>query len=156
KDHIVSPIQTLIVRGEPPMDPVKLVLGPGTRVYGTATRTGNQSGPSGTMRLLWRDAESYAKLPADQLLPNPKAESRPLVYGLALDAPGNSDGQFEFYVPPGKYALSSMYRANAVPIVVTDQKEIKVDFQSTDSRPGLDAAASRPQPAPAQLVELSG
>ncbi len=159
---IVSPIQTCLALADSPREPLLLTLGPGTRIYGTATRTLNrtQSVPAARtfMRLLWQDAESYAKLPANQWLPGAKDDSPPLTLSLVQDAQTDADGQFEFFMPPGKYSLSAVtYGGDPVAIEVTDQKELKVDFHSTGLPPGLaDAVANRPQPDLAKLIELSG
>jgi hypothetical protein len=152
-DRIVSPIQTLIVRGDPPTERLTLTLGSGTRVYGTAPLAGN-----GRMRLLWRDAESYSKLPADQRLPNRTGDSSPLVLSLALDALIVSQGQFQFYVPPGKYTLSAAISGgNPIPIEVTDQKELRVDYRSSGLPPGAGGGiANRPQQPQPELIDLAG
>ncbi len=141
-DRIVSPAERLI-----------LTLGSGTRVYGTAPLAGN-----GRMRLLWRDAESYSRLPADQRLPNRTGDSTPLVLSLALDALIVSQGQFQFYVPPGKYALSAATSGgNSVPVEVTDQKELRVDYRSTGLPPGAATGlANRPQQPQPELIDLAG
>src|SRR5213075_1338609 len=72
KDSIVSPILMRVVGGESPAEEFSLKLGPGTRITGVTTPARSSSQ---MMELVWRDRESYAKLPAEQRLPNREGQT---------------------------------------------------------------------------------
>jgi hypothetical protein len=99
KDNIVSPIQVRVVGNGPPAEEPTFRLGPATRIHGIATRSnGRQVTPVGsaTMELAWRDAESYAKLPIEQRLPNPEGKMVEIVAELRRLVLTDQDGKFEF------------------------------------------------------------
>jgi hypothetical protein len=171
KDSLVSPIQMRVVGGESLADELSFTLGPGTRVHGRVTRVQNRTQvsvlPSAPMDLAWRDAESYAKLPREQRLPNPENKTVEIAPALIQTVWTDGEGEFEFYVPPGRYVLSAKgYGGEPKTVEVTDQAEIKADFDASGAPPALARAAANPQlqpvrrpfdrPPAANVIDLTG
>ena len=103
-----SPINRLILRSGQPTEPVKLVLQPATRIHGTLISSADGK-PLGDRFVSLRsdDGLYYHKLPKEQQLPNPlddRTSLSPALYQSMRSAP---QGEFEFFVGPGSFSLSS-------------------------------------------------
>jgi hypothetical protein len=114
KGHDVSNVASRVILKGRAVEPVDLVLEPGTRLYGVFT-AGKQRRPvaSATVYLVNPDPGNYAKLPdAQKLAPStgPNSPQLNLVHPARTDA----QGAFEFFVPPGRY-----YFTGTLPGVVT-------------------------------------
>jgi hypothetical protein len=162
KESMISPFQMRVVGSKSPTEEISFTLGPGTRIHGVATRGANRNpvsfGPSTMMELAWRDAESYAKLPIGQRLPNPESKTVEIAPALMQYAMTNREGGYEFYVPPGKYTLSSKTSGGKpTTIEVTDQAEIKADFDASGANPPVVAAPANRQPqGEIKVIDLAG
>ncbi|HEX4070880.1 MAG TPA: thioredoxin family protein, partial [Planctomycetaceae bacterium] len=135
-DKTVSAIQRRIVRAGVPVEPLKFVIEPGTRVHGRVVRAKDKSPLSGVyVGLQLKLTNEYYKLPKDQQLPNPGNSRRGIFSNIYRGMPSGPDGQFEFYVAPGQYVaqLNTLWRTDPVNIDVTGQQEIAVEL--VDNRP---------------------
>ena len=84
------------------MDPVHLILQPAARVHGRLI-IGKRRLPIARQRfyMIQRDEDSYAKLPADERLPqfDRITANIPILRGT------DADGRYEFSAAPGRYVL---------------------------------------------------
>lgn len=118
--------QTMVVRQQP-VQGLKFVLGPATRIRGKLTK-GRQQDPWGdqTISLTQFDQTSHDNLPANERLPDPpgvKKQLRPAVVSFGY---ADAQGQFEFFVGPGEFSISGPPGAGGSQLTVTDQAEIEV------------------------------
>jgi 5-hydroxyisourate hydrolase-like protein (transthyretin family) len=135
-DKTVSAMLRRIVRAGAPVEPLKFVLEPATRVHGRVVRAKDKSPLSRVyVGLQLKMINEYYKLPKDQQLPNPGNSRRGIFANIYRGMPSGSDGQFEFYVAPGQYIvqLNTLWRADPIQIDVTHQKDLVVDL--VDNRP---------------------
>ena len=89
-----------------PVEPLKFVLEPATRVHGRVVRAKDKSPLSAVyVGLQVKMTNEYYKLPKEQQLPNPSNSHRGIFGNIYHRMQSGPDGQFEFYVAPGQYTL---------------------------------------------------
>jgi hypothetical protein len=121
------------------VEPLKLVLQQPRRIHGTLTGSDGAPIPNQHLSLIWSDDESYAKLPAEEQLPNSKDDPSPIVLSIWTNGRTDEKGRFEFLVAPARYyvvapdkmnlAHSASGVAPELPVVnATDQAEVKIDL----------------------------
>ena len=134
-----APYQTRVVRADRPVEPIKLVLQPARRLYGTLTG-GAEKKPLAQqyLQIYWRDEQSHSKLPPEDRLPNPSNDPTPIVLGIFNHVRTDDQGRFEFPVPPGEvlHRHAEQHQRNprqwrficACQADVTDQPETRADM----------------------------
>jgi hypothetical protein len=136
RDKEVAVMQRRIVRAGVPVEPLTFVLEQGTRVHGRVLRAKDKSPVSGVIvGLQPQMTNEYYKLPKEQQLANPRNSRRGIFANIYQSVLSRPDGQFEFYVAPGKYVvqLNTMWRTTPTQIDVAHQKDVAVDL--VDNRP---------------------
>ncbi len=101
-DGFASPIVARVARMASPAEPVHLILKPAVRVHGQIT-AGKDRLPLANERffVIQRDEGNYAKLPADERLPQVSQIAANIHVSWTTDA----DGRFTFFAAPGRYVL---------------------------------------------------
>jgi hypothetical protein len=135
---------TRVVVADRPLAPLKIVLQPARRIYGTLTR-GPEKRPAANepVTLYWLDDQSYNKLPPEERLPNPSNDSAPIALKVSSHVQTDGQGRFEFLVAPGRYYLLSPEKMRRLSLLeadlsvlpqvdVTDQAEARIDVHSDD------------------------
>lgn len=120
-----SPAKAIVIGHESP-PPIELVLGPAIRVFGTDPDFRR-------VRLDQSPDFAYENLPREQLLPLRLGElvGRP---NVERTAETDADGNFEFFVGPGHYALFGPRdtRPDSIPtFTLSDQKELRVSLRDS-------------------------
>lgn len=125
-----SGFEKRVIRSGMPVDPIKLVLKPGTRVSGRLTR-GQANSPVAQQTIALRLGfdNDYEKLPDQQKLPRPEGRRRRIGPLWVEETRTDAEGRFEFLVAPGSYLLTFRHE----PLEVKDQKALVVDV--VDRRP---------------------
>ena len=145
---------------EPPADEVSSQLA--TRGQGSWPRpaqvTPSQTAPlqPNTLRFTWRDAESYAKLPAEQRFPNRNNDSRMLAPSFQIWPNIDPQGKFECYAPAGRFQLAAPPYAGEQSVEITGPTEMEVNFTAGRFTPQAGAVPAQPRVTEAKFVELSG
>jgi hypothetical protein len=137
KDRDASAAQTRMIRKQYGVEPIQLVLQNGTRVHGRITLGPDRAPASGDLHVSFslRDDAGYEKLPPGRQFPHLESgrrHIRPTVHDqVSVDA----EGQFEFYVGPGKHDLT-WWRPASGPIdrkfVVENEKEIELHLHANE------------------------
>jgi hypothetical protein len=118
------------------VEPVHLILKPAARVHGQIT-AGEGRLPVANERILLiqQDEDNYAKLPADERLP----QVRQFAANIRIDQTTDAEGRFAFSAAPGRYVLvpggRSFVRTGADPDdVETLLKNGAKEFQVKDEK----------------------
>jgi hypothetical protein len=142
--RFVSPRRTCVVRAAMPIEPLKLVVQPGARVYGRWTlESGNRPVAGQDLALYeWVINDDYHSLPKEARIPNPKVVRKSLLPKLIRRPRTDDQGRFEFFVAPGVYYLAAAYFNGSVPygtravgrdntvFEIKDQKEFEINLRS--------------------------
>jgi hypothetical protein len=122
-DKTIAPLQKLVIRVGEPVQPLSFVIAPATRVHGRIVRAKDKSPAPKRIVFVQTKDLGYDSLPASQRFARPRnLPGGPL---LSKHTSTDANGQFEFFLAPGKYVLSW---DPVVQLDVTNQKEIVVDL----------------------------
>ena len=139
--EFASPPVNKIVRRQK-VDEIELVLQPAKRVFGRVTVGANKSPVSGTyLQLCQQNAVGYYDLPESDQLPNPTDNNIAILPQIEWSEQTDSDGDFEFFVGPGKYHLVGPSGVEPPNIELTDQTSVEVNLHS--DRPDLVPVSGR-------------
>jgi beta-lactamase regulating signal transducer with metallopeptidase domain len=142
--RFVSPRRTCVVRAAIPIEPVKLVVRPGARVYGRWTLESEKRPVAGHDLALdeWVINDDYRFLPKERRIPNPKIVRKSLLPKVIRRPRTDDKGRFEFFVAPAVYYLAANYFDGSVPygtqalgrdnavFEIKDQKEFEINLRS--------------------------
>ena len=123
-----TPITQLVRTAKIPK-PVQLVMQPGTRVFGRVAVEGESPDPSARINFILHDDRSYYKLSKEEQLPGGVIGRFSISPSVNFLAHVDKKGNFESYLPPGKYsamAFSTNSRGTNQQFEITEQKELEL------------------------------
>ncbi len=124
------PVTRKVLRGQP-VDDVQLVLAPATRVYGRLTAGDDHQPIADAYLTLYQNfAEHYQALPQEERLPNPRGSNKAVSPLIGRNAKTDVNGQFEFFVPAGRYYIIGPRSVEAPKFAVTGQPELEVNLHA--------------------------
>jgi hypothetical protein len=134
--RFVSPRRTCVVRAEMPIEPLKLVVQPGARVYGRWTLESESRPVAGQSLALNENVvhDDYRFLPKEGRIPNPKNVRKTLLPRIIRWPRTDDQGRFEFFVAPGSYYLAANYFNGSVPYGTRPLNRDKVYFELKDTK----------------------
>lgn len=134
KDRFASRGVLQVVHKQAPTDPVELVLGPATRLYGQVM-TGNKplATPGQYVSIRLND-ESYSRLPQDQRLSGDTGNP-PIRLSISRWAEVDSTGRFELFIGPGHYGVFAPNARVGKPITISNQKEVEFNPELPATQP---------------------
>jgi hypothetical protein len=136
REKEASPTAPLVIRADQTPEPLQLALQPATRIRGKLTAVADdQPLAERYVTLRYDDELYYHSLPEEQKLPNPLADNRGISPSLSQSAKSGPQGQFEFWVGPGRYSVSTLHAVKSAKLKAQGQAELVADLQAADLQP---------------------
>ena len=152
-----SVIDSFVVRPGMPVENLKFILQPATRVHGRVV-VGTERRPIANQRLYLRqEGRDLASLEGTEL-PNPQKLRNHIQPSIGRWATTDIDGRYEFHVGPGEYILVGPSQVEPRKLRISDETELVCDFELPRAERGpfsgivIDVSSGQPVP----LAEITG